>query len=119
MKIIALGFIPVIVVAVCLEPFFAAKFSFWALMAFTILGVAIWLGLGLAPFMNSVRYGGRITLEGIFAEKDHVRMVRLLRYHLGWSPGKIAAEMNRRELFNLGRPWDEEVICRIIRRDKY
>ena len=61
------------------------------------------------------RYGGRKTLEKILAEKNPTHVVRLLRYHLGWSPGKIAAEMNRREILKLGLPWHEDDVCRIIK----
>lgn len=99
----------------CLTYFFAATFIRWAIVGFTILDIAIWLYLAAAQYINLVRYGRRKTLGEILAENDSVRIVRLLRYHLGWSPSKIAAELNRREVFNSGLPWQKEDICRIIK----
>jgi hypothetical protein len=43
-------------------------------------------------------------------------MARLLRYHLGWSPGKIAAELNRWGIRNEGLPWRENDVPRAVRR---
>ena len=112
---IVLGFVAVIGLGLCLAYFFAATFVLWALVAFTIFDVAIWFGIAAARLVNGARYGGRKTLEEIFAEKNRIHVVRLLRYHLGWSPSKIAAEMNRREVSNLGLPWQEDDVCRIIK----
>jgi hypothetical protein len=33
----------------------------------------------------------------------------------GWSPTKIAVEMNRREIFNVGLPWSEDDVYRIVK----
>ena len=114
-KRIVLGFTAVIGLGLCLAYFFAATFILWALVAFTILDVAIWFGIAMAQFVNRARYDGRRTLEDILAEKDPIRMVRLLRCHLGWSPSKIAAEMNQREIFNCGLPWHEDDVSRIVK----
>jgi hypothetical protein len=115
-KTIALSFAAVIGLGLCLAYFFVASFIFWALAAFTILDVAIWIGIAVAQLGNGARYGGPKTLEEILAEKDRIRMVRLFRYQLGWSPEKIVAEINRRQVFNLGLPWHEDDVRRITRR---
>lgn len=78
----------------CLAYFFAATFILWAIIAFTILDIAIWLNLAAAQYINQARYGRRKTLGEILAEKDSPRIVRLIRYHLGWSPSK-SVQRNR------------------------
>ena len=81
---IGLGFMTVIGPGLCLACFFAATLVLWALVALTILDVAVWFGIALAQFVNRARYGGHKTLEEILAEKNPIRIIRLLRYHLGF-----------------------------------
>ena len=114
-KRIVLGFTAMIGLSLCLAYFFAATLILWALVAFTILDVAIWFSLAMAQFVSRARYSGRRTLEDILAEKNPMRMVRLLRYHLGWSASRIAVEMNQREIFNCGLPWHEDDVSRIVK----
>jgi len=104
--------------AILLAPlawFYAKPLVFWGLVAFTLLDVGILLTMVVAPIVNRARFGHPKTLDEILSENDPVRRVQLLRCHLGWSPGKIAAELNDRGILNDGLPWREDEIRTIAR----
>ena len=111
-----LFFLAVVVIGLPFAYFFANRLVFWVLVGLTVLNVAIWSALAVAQLVNSVRFGARMTLDKIKKEADPVRMARLLRYHLGWSPGKIAAELNRWGVRDHGLPWRENDVRRAVKR---
>ncbi len=70
--------------------------------------------MAVKDLANRARFGPRMTLDEIRQERDPARMVQLLRYHLGWSPGKIAEELNRWGVRNRGLPWRMSDVERLI-----
>jgi hypothetical protein len=114
-RIATLSVLAVVGIGLCLGCFFVETIVRWVLIAFTMLDVIIWFGIAAGNLLKKARFGNRKTLEEMCDEQDPARMARLLRHHLGWSPGKIAAEMNRREIFNHGAPWNEDDVCRTIK----
>lgn len=110
-----LFFVVVVALGLPFAFFFAKPSVFWVLVALTSLNITIWFALALAQLVNRVRFGERMTLDEILEEKDPIRMVRLIRYHLGWSPGKITGELNQRGIENDGLPWRDHEIRRITK----
>lgn len=111
-------FVWYVVLAVLGLPFmfvFTSPWRFWHFFGLLVLGVVCWLIVALAERVNTARFGARMTLDEIMREADQVRMVQLLRYHLGWSPDKIAAELNRLGVRNHGLPWREHEVREIVR----
>jgi hypothetical protein len=96
--------------------FFARPFDFWLLAGLYALTVILWFGLALVHLAKTLRFGAPMTLDEIRKEADPVRMAKLLRYHLGWSPGKIASELNRWGVRNHGLPWRENDVRRAVKR---
>lgn len=95
--------------------FFRRPFVFWLLIGLAVLNVTIWLSLALAHLADTIRFGPPVSLEDILNKNDTDRMVRLIRYHLGWSPEKIVDELNQRGIRNHGLPWHEDDVRRIIK----
>ena len=114
MAVASLG--SIVGVGLALAQLFAKPLIYWALIALVVLSMTIWVNLVVAQFVNRIRFGARLTLDEIKQETDPVRMARLLRYHLGWSPGKIAAELNRWGVTNHGLPWRENDVRRVVKR---
>ncbi len=111
--------VAVAALALPLAYFFVQPFGFRVLVVLVVAGVALstiyWFGIALVNLANTVRFGAKMTLDEIRSEEDPVRMAKLLRYHLGWSPGKIAAEMNRWGIRNHGLPWREDDVRRAVK----
>jgi hypothetical protein len=94
--------------------FFASPLKFWTLAVMASLTVVVWSILAVAHCANQARFGVRMTFDEIVSEKDPIRMVQLIRYHLGWTPGKIVEELNSQDIRNHGRPWREEEVKQAI-----
>jgi hypothetical protein len=73
------------------------------------------LNIAVMRLVERARFGPRMTLEDALKEQEPARMVKLLRYHLGWSPGKITRELNCRNISNRGMPWCENDVERLVR----
>lgn len=94
---------------------YAEPVSFWfsvGLVGLTGISGLIW---AVTQRANTARFGQAMSLEEIRREPDPVRLAQLLRYHLGWAPGKIAAELNRWEIRNQGLPWREQDVEQIVK----
>ena len=85
--------------------YFFAPWRFWFYTGLTIMTVICGIVVALRQYADTARFGARMTLDEIINEEDPVRMAQLLRYHLGWSPEKIASELNHRKIRNHGLPW--------------
>ena len=103
-------FVLVAVVGLPFAYFFVKPLYFWVLVGLVALNVIVWPILALAHRGNTARFGGPMTFDEIMEEGDPIRMVQLLRYHLGWSPSKIKAELNRLGVRNHGQPWRDQDI---------
>ena len=101
--------------ALPLAYFFAKRFVFWVLVGLTALNVIFWSALAVAQLVNRIRFGAPMTFDEIMREQNPTRMVRLIRYHLGWSPAKIAAELNRLGVTNHGLPWREDDVRQVVK----
>jgi len=111
---IVLVFVAAVTLGLLVVYFHTRPLVFWALVVLTILDVAIWFSLAVAELVNRVRFGTRMSLDEILNERDPLRTVQRLRYHLGWSPGRIAAELNQRKITNDGLPWYENDVRRFL-----
>jgi len=96
--------------------FFAKPFEFWMLVVLYGLTAIGWCGLALVHRLNTARFGAPMTFDEIVREQDRTRMVPLIRYHLGWSPGKIADELNRLGIRNHGLPWRENDVRQAVKK---
>lgn len=108
-------FVVVTVVGLPFAYFFASPFDFWKLIALFSLAAIGWSVFAVVTRADKARFGASMTLYEILKEQDPVRMVQLLRYHLGWSPSKIARELNQRGIRNYGLPWRESDVRRIMK----
>lgn len=88
--------------------------EFWFFLALAVLLLILAVFGAIRHAINRAGFGARMTLDEICKEEDPVRVARLLRYHLGWSPGKIAAELNRLGYTNYGLPWRESDARHIV-----
>jgi hypothetical protein len=95
--------------------FFMYPIVFWIFFGVVALYAVGWAGVLLSHRANQDQFGDAMTLDEIVNERDPQRIVQLLRYHLGWSAGKIAAELNRKGITNLGRPWTEEDVRQAVK----
>lgn len=109
-------FVAAMIVVLPLACFFGNPFGFWILFGLTVLNVVIWTALAIVQFVNRARFGANMTLDEILNEGDPDRRLRLIRYHLGWSPAKIAGELNRRGVTNQGLPWRQDDVRRAVKR---
>jgi hypothetical protein len=96
--------------------FFAHPLKFWLFVGILTLGAICLMIIAVRQRIEVSRFGSKMKFEEILREKEAVRMVQLLRYHLGWSPAKIAQEMNLLNIRNQGAPWRENDIQAIIKR---
>ena len=95
--------------------FFVKPFDFWIIVGLYGLTVILWAVLAMVHFGNTVRFGAHMTLDEIKKEADPARMAKLLRYHLGWSPSKIKAELNRLGVRNHGLPWRDQDVQQAVK----
>ena len=104
----------VVLAAAC---FFVWPLIAWVVVVLTIVvDLAIWSNIAVAQLVSRIRFGARMNLDEILTVHDRIRMLRLIRYHLGWSPGKIAAELNRLGVQNGGAPWQEHEVRNAVGR---
>lgn len=103
-------------VALSVAWFYARPSVLVLLGGLVALNVFIWTALAAAQLVNRIRFGASMTFDEILAESDPVRRLRLIRYHLGWSPAKIADELNRRGVTHQGLPWREDDVRQTVRR---
>lgn len=96
--------------------FYARPSVLVLLCGLVALNVFIWTALAAAQLVSRIRFGASMTFDEILNESDPVRRLRLIRYHLGWSPAKIAGELNRRGVTNQGLPWREDDVRRAVKR---
>ena len=95
--------------------FLASPLEFWVITVLAALTVICWSAVGFAHRVNIARFGPRMTFDETTREEDPIRMVQLIRYHLGWSPGKIAGELNRLDIRNHGLPWREDDVRQAVK----
>jgi hypothetical protein len=95
--------------------FFAHPVKFWLYAGMLVMGGICLIIVAVKQRLDASRYGPRMTFEEIIQVKDPDRCVQLLRYHLGWSPGKIALELNNLQIRNHGLPWREHDVEAIIK----
>jgi hypothetical protein len=96
--------------------FLAPPLVFFVLAVLMAFNLFIWTSLAAAHLVSRVRFGAPMTLDEVLRCGAPIRRVQLLRYHLGWSPDRIASELNRRGLLHDARPWNEEEVKRIAGR---
>lgn len=110
-----LVFVALVVFGMPLFYFFAPPLRFWFFTGLIVMGAICGLVIILKQRANTARFGSRMSFEEIIKEKDRSRTVQLLRYHLGWSPGKIAEELNRLGMTNHGLPWRQHDVQEIVK----
>jgi hypothetical protein len=105
LKKMIVGFLVLVMFGLPFMYFFIERVDYWFFTAILVLTMICWLFVAVKQRDATARFGTQMTFEEIIEENDPIRMVQLLRYHLGWSPQKIAAELNRLKIHNHGMPW--------------